>query len=225
MKSRRVVTYKAAKEEVFDMNEFLSNSVKNLLYNILNDVEFLTNFGKKNSCFYTSNLREFMTIRDKILGRVGYILFKEKVRWVAFYFLTRKAATPQILQHEFGIHYRTLYRILRDLEAFGLIHPITKINENRRGRKVKVYATSDASEEDIKKAITLHMKLLSPKYRIAEKLAQTLLTDYITKTQSNEITFREIIITIREIKIPYNKHDIAEIVAKILEEKGIKVWR
>ena len=241
MRSQRAVTYKGIKEEVFDMksnleqflkvseenysNEFQNNSV----YYILKGLELFWQNYQNNSCFNRSNSRELFwdspEYFDACLKAVGRILSSDKFRKVVEYFLLHKAATLPILYDRLKLKRKTLYWILEELEVYGVIQTITEIDENRRGRKFKVYATPDATEEDINKAIRLHKRLRSPKYRIAEKLAQTLLTDYITKAQSNEITFREIVITIREIKIPYNKYDIAEIVAKILEEKGIKVWR
>lgn len=43
--------------------------------------------------------------------------------------------------------------------------------------------------------------------------------------QVTEITYREIIIQVRELEIPFNVPDIAELAARYLHEKGIKVWR
>jgi hypothetical protein len=67
--------------------------------------------------------------------------------------------------------------------------------------------------------------MLSPKFRIAEEVAQTILDEYIIKRNVSEVTYREIIIQVKELKMPFRAPDIAELAADYLNEKGIKVWR
>ena len=69
----------------------------------------------------------------------------------------------------------------------------------------------------------LHQRCLSPKYRIAEKLAQSILDGYIKGRE--EITYRDLLQHIRERETPFNVPDITELVAKYLGENGVKVWR
>ncbi len=82
-----------------------------------------------------------------------------------------------------------------------------------------------ATSEEVAGALRLHFQLLSPKYRIAEEVAQSILADYITPRQVTEITYREIVVQVKELKIPFSAPDIADLTATYLNEKGIKVWR
>jgi hypothetical protein len=41
----------------------------------------------------------------------------------------------------------------------------------------------------------------------------------------DEISYREIIIQVKELRIPFRTPDIADLAATYLNEKGIKVWR
>jgi len=40
-----------------------------------------------------------------------------------------------------------------------------------------------------------------------------------------EITYRELLVFVKELKIPFEKYDIAELIAQYLNEIGVKVWR
>ncbi|GAJ13271.1 unnamed protein product, partial [marine sediment metagenome] len=59
----------------------------------------------------------------------------------------------------------------------------------------------------------------------AEEVAQSILGEYITPRQITEITYREIIIQVKELKIPFSTPDIADLAASYLHDRGIKVWR
>jgi len=143
---------------------------------------------------------------------------------VARYFLERKASTSRILRTELNLPKSTVTWALQQLADIGFIEPVSEVKQER-GRPAIIYATPDASKEDIKQARIRHRRLSSPKYRAAEKLAQTLLTKYLEKNESSEISIREILIFVREVKLPYSSIDVAEIVAELLSEKGIKIWR
>lgn len=66
---------------------------------------------------------------------------------------------------------------------------------------------------------------LSPKYRIAEDVVWTILDEYVKKRSVRELTFREILVHVREIHMPFRASDVAELMAEYLSEKGMKVWR
>ena len=67
--------------------------------------------------------------------------------------------------------------------------------------------------------------MLSPKYRIAERIAQTILDEYMKKKKIDTISYKEILIHIKELKMPFRSPDIADLAATYLHDKGIKVWR
>ncbi len=77
------------------------------------------------------------------------------------------------------------------------------------------------SDEEVARAVTLHYRTLSPKYRAAEKVAQTILDEYGGK--ATEINYKDIVLRVREMKIPFRGPDIADLAAQYLHEKGIKV--
>jgi len=206
-------------------DELLSRHDTNTIYYILREIELLSRFVTTNSQNQHSHSPQILSNYDNILRKVGVILQNDQMRKVARFFLYHKSATHKTLRHRLGIHWRTLYRILDELEVFGVIQTITRIRERKKGPKFSVYATPDAIEEDIHRAIQLHRRLTNPKYREAERLAQMMLTDYISKRSQPEISLGEIIQIIRKTKTHYNISDLADIIVQILSEEGIKVWR
>jgi len=80
------------------------------------------------------------------------------------------------------------------------------------------------SDEEVARAVTLHYRTLSPKYRAAEKVAQTILDEF-KLGQPKEINYRDIMFRVKEMKIPFRAPDISDLAAQYLHEKGVKVWR
>jgi len=76
----------------------------------------------------------------------------------------------------------------------------------------------------VAKVVTLHYRTLSPKYMAAERVAQTILDEF-TLDQLMEVRYTDIMHSVRAMKIPYSGHDITDLAAQYLHEKGIKVWR
>lgn len=81
-----------------------------------------------------------------------------------------------------------------------------------------------ASGDEVAAALKLHYRMLSPKYRVAENVAQTILDQYTQKGQ-REISYRDLVSAIKEMNIPFKTPDIADLAAQYLGEKGLKVWR
>jgi len=79
--------------------------------------------------------------------------------------------------------------------------------------------------EDIARCIQQHRRLLSPKFRLAENIAQRILDSYLKPQNLREISYRTITLIIKELRIPFNIYDIAHLAANSLSEKGVKVWR
>ena len=121
-----------------------------------------------------------------------------------------------------------VYRHIGKLKNLDIIEPAVRIPSvirSKGGPRATVYKVTDASIDQVNAASNLHRKLLSPKYRIAEELAQILLDEYITPRQVTEITYREILVFVKERKVR-ERGDIAELMVRYLQhERGIKVWR
>ena len=65
--------------------------------------------------------------------------------------------------------------------------------------------------------------MLSPKLRLAEEGAQTILNKYLK--HRDEISYRKMVIKVRELRIPFRAPDIADLAASYLNDLGINVWR
>jgi len=164
----------------------------------------------------------------KLLSFIESIFRSPAIAEVFLYFCLQGAATSWILQNELDMPEATVYRALKRLRSLGVIEPAIRMKKakvSRGGPRPTVYALLGSSTEEVAGAIRLHHNLLSPKFRIAQEVAQTILKDYITPRQVTEITYREIIIQVRELKIPFSAPDIAGLAADYLKEQGIRVWR
>lgn len=146
---------------------------------------------------------------------------------VFFYFCVNGASTAWILQNELGLPEATAYRALKRLRAMKIISPalrVSKVKESRGGPRPTVWALQEAENTEIAAALRLHYNLLSPKYLVAEKIAQTILEEYRDK-QLEEISYKLIIQRVKQLRVPFRTPDIADLAATYISTKGIKVWR
>ncbi|MCK4438242.1 hypothetical protein KAV47_04125, partial [Candidatus Bathyarchaeota archaeon] len=142
------------------------------------------------------------------------------------YFCLHGSATAWVLQNELNIPEASVYRALKRLRSLGIVVPAVKVSRRRNskgGPRPTVWALESSSTDEVARALRLHYQMLSPKFRIAEEVAQTILDEYITKRNVSEVTYREIIIQVKELKMPFRAPDIAELASDYLKEKGIKV--
>jgi len=156
-------------------------------------------------------------------------IFKSEAVGQAFLYLCRHgAATGWLLQVQLGQPEATAHRVIRDLKALGIVEPILKVPQRRMKRSgpmPKVWGlVGSCSDEEVARALTLHYRSLSPKYRAAEKVAQTILDEF-KDGRPREVNYRDIMARVREMRIPFKGGDIADLTASYLNEKGIKVWR
>lgn len=176
-----------------------------------------------------SNLSDSVTYTHRILSFCKSI-FSSKAVSEAFIYLCRTGATTAwLLQVQLDMPEATAYRALKRLRSLKIIEPVLKLN-HRKQRRGGPWPTvwgliGNYTEEEVAKCINLHRRTLSPKYRVAEEIAQTLLEGYIMPREIAEISYREILIHIREMRIPFRSLDIAHLAAQYLGDKGVKVWR
>jgi len=155
-------------------------------------------------------------------------IFKSEAVGQAFLYLCRNgAATGWLLQVQLGQPEATAHRVIRDLKALGIVEPILKVPQRRvkrSGPMPRVWGlVGHCSDEEVARAVTLHYRTLSPKYRAAEKVAQTILDEY--KDRPMEVNYKDIVLRVKEMKIPFRGPDITDLAAKYLHEKGFKIWR
>jgi len=180
---------------LFDERENLSSKLKN--------IQNLLSFGEK--IFSSSSVAELF-----------------------LYFCLHGAATAWVLQTELNMPEATVYRAMKRLRAMKIIIPalkVSKIRNSKGGPRPTVWALKGASNEEISRALRLHLRTSSPKYMVAEEVAQTILDEYLNVRNVNEITYREILIHVKELSLPFHRPDVADITAQYLHEKGVKVWR
>lgn len=176
---------------------------------------------KNNASAVMVKIHKFLSFNEKIFS-------SSSVAETFLYFCLHGAATAWILQSELNMPEATAYRALKRLRALKIVLPaikVSKIRNSKGGPRPIVWALTDASTEEISKALMLHFRTLSPKYRVAEEVAQTILDEYVNRRHVEEISYREILIRIKEMHIPFRTPDIAYLASQYLHERGVKVWR
>ncbi|MGD2142543.1 MAG: hypothetical protein PVH79_03570 [Candidatus Bathyarchaeota archaeon] len=178
--------------------------------------------NEKNSLATTlKNIHELLTFSEKIFS-------SSAVAEAFLYFCLHGAATAWVLQNDLTLAEPTAYRALKRLKSLGIVIPAIKapkLKGSKGGPRPTVWSLEDASNEEVANAVKLHHKMLSPKYQVAETVAQTILDEYIAKRNIEEISYKEIVIQIKELRIPFRTPDIADLAANYLNDKGVKVWR
>jgi len=84
--------------------------------------------------------------------------------------------------------------------------------------RLTAWAIQGAMAEEVSWALQLQYRMLSPKFRVAEEVAQTILDKYITPRRVGEISYREIVIKVRKLRIPFRAPDIADLAASYLND-------
>ena len=165
---------------------------------------------------------------DKMFLLCKRIFSADAVAKVFLYLCLYGAATAWVVQYKLNLSEPTAYRALKQLRTLKIIRPAIKLprsSSSRGGPRPVVWSIDGARTEEISDAVQLHARTLSPKYRVAEEAAQTILDKYILKRGSVEISYKEIVLQVRLLRIPFNASDVADLAAQYLHERGIKVWR
>ena len=167
------------------------------------------------------NIQELLSFSEKIFS-------SSAIAEAFLYFCLHGASTAWVLQNELNMPEATAYRALKRLRSLGVVIPalkVSKIKNSKGGPRPTVWALEGASTEEVAGALRLHYKMLSPKFRVAEEVAQTIIDEYLSVRNVEEISYREIVIKVKELRIPFRTPDIANLAANYLHEMGIKVWR
>ena len=176
---------------------------------------------KNNLATTLRNIQELLSFSEKIFS-------SSAVAEVFLYFCLHGAATALILQMDLSIPEATVYRAIKRLRTLCIITPaikVSKIKNSKGGPRPTIWSLTNASTEEISNALKIHFRFLSPKYRVAEEVAQTILDEYVNKQNIQELSYKQILIYIKELRIPFKAPDVADLAAQYLHEKGIKVWR
>ena len=174
------------------------------------------------------NLSTKLSSLHALLSFIESIFTSRSTAETFLYFCLKGAATSWTLQSELNMPESTSHRALKRLRSVGVIEPATriaKLRDSRGGPRPVVWALLESTKEEIAGAVRLHLRLLSPKYRLAREAAQTIMDDYLAPRQVMEISYREIMIRVKEMRMPYMTPDIAQLAAQYLHERGVTVWR
>jgi len=192
----------------------------NPVYDIIYAFKLLFNKRESDSLDSTNYARA-------VLSKLRSIFGSEATAEVFTYFCLHGSSTAWVIQCQLEMSEATAYRAIKQLRSLGVIVPALKVSKakSRGGPRPTVWALEGASPDEVAEALRLHYRMLSPKYRIAETVAQTILDEYRKKGKPREVTYREIVIHVKELKIPFMGPDIADLAAQYLHENGIKVWR
>ena len=143
------------------------------------------------------------------------------------YFCKHGAATAWILQVHLDVPEGTAYRALKRLRALGLIEEHIILSHKRGssgGPRTRMYAMKGADSKEVAKAIRIHHRALSPKYRHAEKLIQSPLI--VSRMDLlNEVKRTDLLLVAREQLKPSMIPDTVLIAMEILTEQGIRILR
>jgi predicted transcriptional regulator len=213
LKSKLKIHNKSSYKKSFDENNFHRY------------IEFYRKLLLQND---KNNLKEFFSSIKDLLSFSEKIFSSPTIAEVFFYFCLNGASTAWIIQNKLGIPEATVYRAIKRLRSIGIISPalkISKIKNSKGGPRPTVWALEGTSMKEVADTIKLHYKMLSPKFLVAEEVAQTILDEYINRRKIDEITYKEIIMQVKELRIPFRTPDIANLAANYLNDKGIKVWR
>jgi len=146
---------------------------------------------------HSSNSADELTYTHKILQLCRGIFRSDSTGQIFLYLRKNGAASAWILQIQLDLTEATTYHALRQLRAIGIIEPVIHLPKRRKirngGPLPKIWGLIGSwTNEDMAAAINLHYRTLSPKYRLAQEVAQSILDDYIRRRDTTEITYREI---------------------------------
>lgn len=198
----------------------LSSNENNPTLIIMQKMKLLLPYGENNSLGAAAELQ-------KISSFLGDIMSSPATGEVFFYLLHNNAATSWVLQVHLDMPEATVYRTIKRLRALGVVEPGIKVSKSktRGGPRPIVWVTPLATSEDAAKAYQLHLRALSPKYRVAEKVVQDYIDEYLSPRFLKEVNRRDVVQRVRDLKLPYTVVDIAEIACELLIAKGIVVYR
>jgi hypothetical protein len=197
--------------------------------------------ARKNPVFYIIRVFKLLLHNGKNMlgGGLGYerellqvcrkIFASEPTGETFLYMCKYGAATAWVLEVQLSMSTATVYQVIKRLQGMGVVEPVLRVpNQFKRkgGPLPRLWGLAGYwSDEEAARAVTLHYRSLSPKYRAAEKAAQAILDDFIKTGGPMEISYVDIFSKVKAKKIPYASSDITQMVALYLHEHGVKVWR
>jgi len=175
--------------------------------------------------FEITNSEEGRLRRENIRSVFGTIA--KRNNWeILLYLLENGAITSIIAWRRLNITPRSAWRSLEELRDIEIIEVALRNKIPRvRGVPANVYRLPDATVEQVRNAVQLHNKLFtSKKFRLADNLAQTILEEF-KEEEIKEVYYKSLFQQVKALCVGYNTSDITDMVATILHERGVRIWR
>lgn len=209
------------KSDEHDFSELLKRSRGNYVYYII------TAFKLIIKSFENQPLNQ-LNLERKTLSICNSIFRGRATAEVFLYLCKNGASTSWVLQVQLNMSEATTFNALKRLRSSNIVEPMIRIMQKKGtkgGPRPTIWGLIGCTNEEIAGAINLHHRCMSPKYRLAEEIAQKMLKEYIIPKGVNEISLLDIV---KEVKMGGRKFqymDVANLAAQYLHEEGIKIWR
>ena len=206
-----------AEKETLRKGQLVTEDGRISLLSLLKEIQMMMTKGVTNPADQNEEEERLRSILVTIFKRYNWRILS--------YLFENGAITSVIARRRLSIPRRSAFRSLSELEEIGLVELATRAKvPHREGKPGNVYRLIGAEIEAVRKAVRLHNLLIgSRKYRIADDLAQTILEEFNEKGLK-EISYKDIRIRVKALKIPFSTYDISQMVYAILVDNDLKVW-
>lgn len=181
---------------------------------------------KMKILFYNESTNELEEISEalKLFSRIKRIFSSPQTSKAFLYFLRKDAATALMLQVDLKLPEATAHRVIKNLRRQGFLEPEMKIRtKTRGGPRPTIWVLPGASNKSVADAHLLHMRMVSPKFRAAEKVKQITLE---TCMDDELISFIDVVSYARDLGHRRQESvDIADMACRLLIEEGKAILR
>ena len=202
-------------------------SESNSPYYLLRAIWLYSCLGESNSIDVLEELARLHSViefSDDSWRVASRVFASQGLRRLAFHVLEANAVTL-LIARSLGLSLGSAVRYLEDLTSFGVLTPTVKLLRPtgvRGGRRVVVYAVPEADVKLVKAACDLHRRLENPLYQRALEIAERILQK---GGFQGATSYGDILQLVKESGAASNAPSVAGEVARILVQRGVKVWR
>lgn len=182
---------------------------------------------------YDENINQLERVKrlQQLLSSIDSIFSSPSTGELFVYLVEHGATTTYVAMCDLGMPEATTYRAIKRLRQLGYLEKAIRVRTlgkghqkmKRGGPRPVVWMLAGCEPEKVALAVNKHYRMLNPKFRIAEDLAQAILTDYLKPRQMQEVSRSFIMARAKELQVPFHRFDIGELASRILVEKGIQI--
>jgi len=207
-------------------NQLVSISESNPVYYILTQIKLVVYVDTTNPNSDPLSSPKLVSVSESDLRDVGKILASDSLRRVAWYFLDHVAATSLILQFRADVAKGTIFRHINTLQKMGVITPAIRSRhpiDAKGGPRPTIWMLPDGRIDHVNDAQGLHVRLQSPRYLHAERMAQLMLDEYMILSHATVISKVNYIEFLREKQVKTSLiPDLVMLSVPYFREKGFK---